>query len=131
MSNITTTNIDLGNVALGDNRFRDETLTLAAAGTAPSGLILARAAGGDLVPFAPTAQDGTEVPRYVLTYPVTFAEAGSQAVRVLMDGRVDKARLIVGLSGDAGDISAAVVDALKDQKITAVDSTELTVLDNQ
>lgn len=131
MSNNTITNVDLGSVPLGENRFRDESLTLAAAGVAPAGLILARDAGGDLVPFAPTAEDGTEIPRYVLTYNVEFAEAGTQAVRVLMDGRVDKARLIVGLDGDAGDISDAVVDALKDQKITAVDSTELTVLDNQ
>lgn len=133
MSNININNVDLGSVGLGYNNFRDDNLALAAQGVAREGLILARpTAGGALVPFNPSGEDGSEVPRYVLTYNVDFAAAGTQPVRVLMDGMVDAQRLRVGVAGDPGvGITAAVVDALKDAKITALDSTQLSALDNQ
>lgn len=133
MSNIKINNIDLGSVGIGYNNFRDDNLALAASGVAREGLILARpTAGGALVPFNPSGQDGSENPAYVLTYNVDYAEAGTQPVRVLMDGMVDAARLRVGVAGEPGvGITAAVVDALKNAKITAIDSTELSALDNQ
>lgn len=49
MSNITTTNVDLGNVILQDAQFRDELLTFAGAGTVLEGTILARKSVEDAV----------------------------------------------------------------------------------
>lgn len=49
MSNLTITNVDLGSVILEGGRFRDDTLTVAGAGTVLEGTILARKAVADAV----------------------------------------------------------------------------------
>lgn len=133
MSNFEITNVDVGSVVLEGGRFDDDRLTLAAAGTAPEGLILARLdAGGALIPFNPSGSDGAEIPRYVLTYNVEFSEAGTKPIRPLMGGSVVKERLIVGLAGEAGDgITDAIVDGLKDQAILVRSAAQLAQLDNQ
>lgn len=133
MPNMDITNVDVGSVVLENGRFDDDTLTLAAPATAPEGLILARlTAGGGLVPFNASGNDGSQIPRYVLTYSVEFAEAGTKPIRPLMGGSVVKERLIVGVAGEAGEnITAAVVDGLKDQSILVRSADQLAQLDNQ
>lgn len=49
MANLTTTNVDIGNVILQDAQFRDELLTFAGAGTVLEGTILARKSVADAV----------------------------------------------------------------------------------
>ena len=80
MTNLTITNVDLGNVILKDGEFRDDLLTFAGAGTVVEGTILARdSVSLKLVPFVKggvTNENG--IPKAVLTYDVTAAGAGDE-----------------------------------------------------
>lgn len=73
MSNLTTTNNDLGNVILQDPKFRDETLTVAGAQTILEGTLLARKQVADAVVAAPVGGntgDGTVTVASVVPGPI-------------------------------------------------------------
>lgn len=133
MSNITITNVDIGNVILKDGEFRDDLLTFAGAGTVLAGTILARdSISLNLVPFVKggtTNEDG--IPKAVLTYDVTAAGAGDVAIRDMVSGSVRAERLIIDADGDASNVDAVVLDQLRDYSLVAIDVTELNILDNQ
>lgn len=133
MSNIDVDNVDLGNVILEDVRFEDGLLTFGDAGTVVAGTILARdSVSLKFVPFVKggtTNEDG--IPKAVLTYDVTAAEAGDVAMRALVNGRVRKERLIIDADGDGSNVDAAVLDGLRNYSITALSVKDLSVLDNQ
>lgn len=133
MANITITNCDLGNVILEGADIRDELLTFAGAATVLAGTILARdSVSLLLVPFekgGSTNENG--IPKAVLTYDVTAAGAGDEAVRVCVGGKVRKERLIIDADGDGSNIDDAVLDQLRDYAIIPIDVQELNILDNQ
>lgn len=130
--NMTVTNVDLGNVILQDAKFRDETLSFAAAGTVKEGTILGRVtASGKLVPFATGAADGSEVPKAILTYDVTAAAAGDVAIRAGLAGGFRKERLVIDADGDDSNITDAILDQLRDYGLVPVNVAELGILDNQ
>jgi hypothetical protein len=133
MSNITITNVDIGNVILKDGEFRDDLLTFAGAATVLAGTILARdSVSLKLVPFVKggtTNEDG--IPKAVLTYDVTATGAGDVAIRDMVSGSVRAERLIIDADGDGSNVDVVVLDQLRDYSLVAIDVTELNILDNQ
>lgn len=135
--NMTVTNVDRGSVLINENpeHFADDTLTVAAATTIAAGTILARDSGtGFLIPFVKggtTNEDG--IPKTVLTYDVTN-EGGAPAdlpCRAPTAGTARLDKLIIAADGDNSNVDKAVLDQLRDYSVITVDSTELSVLDNQ
>ena len=133
MSNITVTNIDLGSVILQNGEFRDDLLTFAAPGVVVEGTILARdSISGNLIPYViggTTNEDG--IPKAVLTYDVEATAIGDVPVREMVSGSVRAGRLVVDADGDASNITAAILDQLRDYSLVAIDVQELNILDNQ
>ncbi len=133
MSNLTITNIDVGNVIVESGSFSDDLLTFAGAATIKAGTILARdSVSLKLVPFVKggsTNENG--IPKVVITYAVTAAGAGDIAVRALIAGVVNKSRLVIDADGDDTNVDAKVRDQLRDYDIDVVDVTELNELDTQ
>lgn len=133
MANLTTNNIDNGNVILKDAEFSDELLTFAGAATVLEGTILARdSVSLKLVPFVKGgATNENGIPKAVATYDITAAGAGDEPCRAMVSGLVRTERLIIDADGDGSNIDAAVLDGLRNYKIAAVSVDELGILDNQ
>jgi len=133
MANITTTNVDLGNVVIEGVADHDELLTLAGADDIAEGTILARdSVSGKLVLFVVggvTNENG--IPKAVITYPVSSAGAGDVAIRALQTGKVNFNRLVIDADGDNSNVSNAVMDQLRDYGIETVKVQDLSILDNQ
>lgn len=133
MSNITVTNVDLGNVVLDDGIYRDDTLTFTGADTYVAGTILARdSVSGKLIAFVKggiTNEDG--IPKTVLTYDVEATGAGDIPVRALQTGVVRKEKLVIDADGDDTNVDAPVIDQLRDYGIQAKNVDELNIQDNQ
>lgn len=129
----TVTNVDLGSVVLGYDEYSDELLTFAGAGTVVEGTILARdSVSLKLVPYVKggsTNENG--IPKAIVTYDVEAAGAGDEPIRALIAGNVRAEKLVIDADGDASNIDAAVLDQLRDYKITAISVEELNILDNQ
>ncbi len=133
MANLTTTNVNLGSIILKNGEFRDELLTFVGAATVLEGTILARdSASLKLVPFVKGGvANENGIPKAVLTYDVTAAGAGDEAIRDMVTGSVRAERLIIDADGDASNVDAAVLDQLRDYSLVSIDVQELNVLDNQ
>lgn len=133
MANIEITNNDLNSAIYSDIKFRDDSLTFAAAGTVLAGTILARDSGtGKLIPFVKggvTAENG--IPKAILTYAVTATASGDVAVRAAVSGNFRKEKLVIDADGNASNIDSVVIDQLRDYGLVALDVQNLSVLDNQ
>lgn len=111
----------IASLVLGDNDFRTETLSVAAAGEGETinivdGTVLTRDSDtGKLV----VAEDETS-PLFVLVDEVItpITEAGDYAVRVCVSGRVDRRKVFL----DGTAVSDAQVDALRANGILAEDA---------
>lgn len=121
MSNIETTDIDIGGVLIRDGEYADGILDIAGAGTFKEGLILARdSVSLKLVPFVKGGNtNGNGIPKAVLPYDVVAATSADQVVRVLTGGVLNKERLIVLADGDASNVDNAVIDQLRDYGLRA------------
>jgi hypothetical protein len=123
MATLTTTSINIGSPALGDEVLRDELLTFAGAATVLAGTILARdSVSLKLVPYVKggsTNQNG--IPKALVTYDVTAAGAGDVPVRAMIAGKVNKTRLIINADGNGSNIDNAVLDQLRAEAIIPVD----------
>jgi hypothetical protein len=132
MANLTITNVDMGSVVLKDGEFRDEVLIFAGVATALEGTILARVtASGKLTPFVVGGSGGAEIPKGVLTYAVTSTGAGDVPIRNMVSGSVRAGRLIINADGDNSNVTAAVLDQLRDYSLISINVQELNILDNQ
>lgn len=133
MSNLTTTNLDLGSVIMEGVADHDEILTFAGADDFVEGTILARdSVSLKLVLFAKggvTNENG--IPKAVLTYAVSAAGAGDVPVRALQKGKVNFNRLVIDSDGDNSNIDAVVMDQLRDYGIETQNVQDLSILDNQ
>ena len=89
------------------------------------------AADGALVPFDPAGAGGDQVPVAVLTYDVTRTAIGTEPVRALIAGEVNKDRLVIDVDGDGSNITNAHLDQLRGHGIVATDVQQLAELDNQ
>lgn len=127
---ITITNIDNGQVALRDAVFEDATLAFPSALTYPAGTVLARDSGTDkMVALDPDDPGGVdhEIPKAVLTYPVTRASAGDVPIRALVGGVADASKLV---DEDGTALTVALRDGLRGYGILSVDVNQLTNVDN-
>lgn len=127
------TNNDNGQVLLGDNEWRDDTLTAAGALTIEDGTILARiTATGKLGVYASGGAGGLEIPIAVYSGDdVVIAGAGDVSLRAMVSGRVSKTRLIEQGKLPGVDITEVVCDQLRNYSIVPVNVAELNILDNQ
>lgn len=133
MSNLTITNVDIGPDLIDGRNFDPSVLTFAGAATVIKGTILAR--DSSTLKWVPFVKGGSTnengIPKGLITHDVTAEGAGDIAVRVLIDGEYRAESLIIDADGDDSNIDAAVLDQLRDYKITAVSVTDNSVLDNQ
>jgi len=127
MANVEITNIDLGSVVFESGDFRDGLLTFAGAATMKSGTILARdSTNNKFVPFVVGGStNGNGIPKAVLTYDVVATAAGDIPIRAMTSGAVRKQRLVINADGNASNITEAILDQLRDYKISTVDVQEL------
>lgn len=88
-------------------------------------------ANGKLVPYAIAGAGGAQIPKAVLTYDVTAAGAGDEAIRDMVTGAVRKSRLVIDADGDDSNITDAILDELRSYTLVAIDVQELNILDNQ
>lgn len=88
-------------------------------------------ANGKLIPFAIAGVGGAQIPKTVLTYDVTAAGAGDEAIRSMISGQVRKEKLIIDADGDGSNITDAILDELRNYGITPVNVDELNIPDNQ
>jgi len=133
MPNLTTTNVDLGNVVMEGVADHDELLTLVGADDIAEGTILARdSVSLKLVLFVKGGiANENGIPKVVLTYPVSAAGAGDVAIRALQKGKVNFNRLVIDADGDNTNVDAAVMDQLRDYGIETQNVQDLSILDNQ
>jgi hypothetical protein len=134
VANITTTNVDLGSVALEVWGTLDAVLRNAAGAehTFVEGTLLARhATDGKLYPYDPadTTED-LDQPKYVLMYDVTAAATSDNRVTVLSAGRVNQQRLLIDDGSTVEAAAAADLDKLLNRPIIPVDTTQLAKIDN-
>lgn len=126
MANPEITNVDLFSIELEGGKFRDEYLTAAGAHTFRKGTILARSsATGRLVPFAAGGANGADVPLAVLTYDVVATGAGDIPIRALVAGEVNRTRLIIDADGSGANVTAAIVDGLRNYGIVPTDVQQI------
>jgi hypothetical protein len=89
------------------------------------------AADGDVVIYDPAGVGGAQTPRYVLREDYTSTGAADIAARVMISGKVRTDRLIIDPNAAGVGITDAVKDALLDYQIIAIDTKDLSQLDNQ
>lgn len=132
MANLTTTNVDLGNVVLEGVADHDGLFTNVI-GITKAGTILARIIStGKFTPFVKGGvADGNGIPKAVLTYDVEHLAIGDVAVRVLEVGKVNFNRLIILADGDNTNVDETVRDELRDFGIEVQNVQDLSILDNQ
>lgn len=92
---------------------------------------LTTAADGTLVPYNPAGAAGEQLPLAVLTYAVSKTGAGTEPVRALVAGTVNRNRLIIDADGDGDDITDEALDQLRSAGVVAVDVQQHATLDNQ
>ncbi len=133
MANLTTTNVDLGNVIIEGVADHDELLTLAGADDIAEGTILARdSVSGKLVLFVKGgATNENGIPKAVLTYAVSSTGAGDVPIRVMQTGKLNFNRLVIDADGDNSNVDNAVLDQLRDYSLVTIDVQDLSILDNQ
>lgn len=127
MANLEQTDIDFGSLVLETPLFSDELLTVAGAVTLKKGTILARSTATDkLVIFVKGGvTNGNGVPKAVLPEEYVAEGAGDLRVRAIVQGVVNKRRLVIHADGDDSNIDGAVKDQLRDYKITPVDVAQV------
>jgi hypothetical protein len=89
------------------------------------------AANGKMVPYAIAGAGGAQIPKGVLTYAVTAAGAGDEAIREMVSGSVRKERLIIDADGDGTNITDSILDELRSYTLVSIDVSELNIYDNQ
>ncbi len=133
MGDPTITNVDIGSVVLGNDKYENGLVTFAGADTFVAGTILARdsvslkfvlyAVGGV------TNENG--IPKAILTEELVAAGAGDEAARVAIKGDFNKQRLVIDADGDDSNLDNKVRDELRDYGLFPIDVQDLAELDNQ
>ena len=89
------------------------------------------AVDGKMVMFAIAGAGGAQIPKAVLTYDVTVTGAEDKPIRAFQTGKVNFNRLVIDADGDNSNITAAILDQLRDYGIETVNVQGLSTLDNQ
>lgn len=88
------------------------------------------AASGKMVPYSPTGAGGAQIPRAVLPRPLTAAGAGDVPTRVIIQGKLNKNRLVINGNAAGVGITDTLLDALRACDIVAVPFAQLGRVDN-
>jgi len=116
------TNYYANAIALNRSLCRDEVLVFSGAAKLLKGTILGRVtASGKLRPYAAGNNDGSQNPIAVLTYEVEALGAGDISARCLIDGEVNRNRLVIAADGNGNNITPALLDQLRDYGIVPID----------
>lgn len=131
MANITTTFYDQGGIVIGNPIYEDGLLSFVGADTYAAGTILSTV-GVDptsryWIPADPTASDGSEICKGILTIQSARTGVGQNSVRVLVGGKVRREKL---LFDNAEPVTDYTVDDLREFGINAIVVTETNGLDN-
>lgn len=89
------------------------------------------AAVNKLVPFATDGAGGAQIPKAILTYDVTSTGAGDLKIRDMISGRLNGNRLVIDADGDNSNVTADILDQLRDYSLVTIDVQDLSILDNQ
>jgi hypothetical protein len=122
MANLTTTEIDIGQLELGECEHEDGTVNFSGADTLVRGTILARHTGNLKLQIYVKggSSNGDGVPECVLAHDLVATGSGDLPCRVIIKGTVNKRRLVIDAQGDDSAIDATVRDLLRDHGITPV-----------
>ena len=133
MPNIEITNNDTSGPVLEGSVCRDELITFGGAGTLLAGTILARdSVSLKMVPFVVGGVvNENGIPKAILTYEVVAAGAGDVAARPAISGTFKKSELVIAADGNDVNITASVLDKLRDYDLIALVVQENAFQDNQ
>lgn len=115
---------------LGTATYEDDTITMAGAATLVKGTLLARnTVSKKLTVYSDAGTDGENEPCRVLTHELVFEGAGDMRTRVLVDGKVDKTKLVK--HNDATAIDILVFDKLiSNSGIVPINTRDHSAYDN-
>ncbi|MEY4510976.1 MAG: Bacteriophage lambda head decoration protein [Pseudomonadota bacterium] len=125
---MTMTNNTFGgrDLSLHGAQFRDELLAFTAPATVLRGTVLGRVtATGRLTPWSAAAFDGSQVAVALVPSDVVATGAGDVAIRALIAGEVARSRLVIAADGNGNNITAALIDQLRNIGITVIDVAPL------
>lgn len=133
MPSVEITNTNSTGVLISDGRYQSAPVTFTAAATLAAGTILARdSVTLKLIPFVKGGvANGNGIPKAVLEFPLTSTAAGDLNSAVLVSGVLRRNKLVINADGTAVNVDGAVIDQLRDYGLLALDSVELSALDNQ
>lgn len=131
MANMTTTFYDQGGIVIGDPIYEDGLLSFTGADTFAEGTILSTV-GIDAnsrywIPADPTASDGSEICKGILTIESSRTGVGQNSVRVLIGGKVRREKLIFD---NAEAVTQYTADDLREFGIIAIEVGETNITDN-
>lgn len=129
MANIDIANYDLGSVVIKNPEFETSVIAFAGADTLAEGTIMGRiTASGKWIQYTSGASDGSQIPKGVLITEEVATGVGDIATRILIKGTVRADKLI---ADGVGDPTQAELDQLRDYGIIALDTTDISLQDNQ
>ena len=122
MATQTSTSIDYGALEIDQCSHREALLTFAGAATAKKGTILAVDSSTlKYVLFVKGgSSNGNGIPKAVLGYEVVATGASDIKVSAIVEGKLNKKRLVIHANGDDSAVDVAVLDQLRDYGIVAV-----------
>ena len=89
------------------------------------------AADGKIYPYATDGAGGVQIPTAVLTEDKVATGAGNIPIRAMISGQLIAERLVIDADGDASNITAAILDQLRDFTLVALSVPDISELDNQ
>lgn len=129
MANPVVTNVDVGQIGIGQCDVEHHVIAFGGADVLAAGTIMARiAASGKWGIYDTGGAGGLGVAKGVLAYEVTATGSGDVAADIIVRGTVNQDRL---LQDDGGAVTAAIIDELRGYGILAKPVKQLGVLDNQ
>lgn len=115
--------VDTSVVMLENNRYRDETVTVDAAGVLKAGTLLMRdATTQKLKPYVIAEENRASA---VIGFDLPVTAPGDNFTRVIVAGGVRKEKLVIHADESGENITNAVLDTLRDFGIYALDCNEL------
>lgn len=127
MANLTTTDIDNGDLELETSDYEDGVINFGGADTLVRGTILAR--DSSTLKFRLFVKGGSTnengIPKAVLAHELVATGSGDLPCRAIVRGKVNVHRLVIDADGDDSNIDGPVRDKLRDYGVTPCDVTQL------
>ena len=88
-------------------------------------------ANGKMVPFSPTGAGGAQIPVAILTFQVVTTGAEDRPIEMGVSGSYRKERLAIDGTAAGVGLTDAILDSLRVYDLVPIDTTQLSILDNQ